>query len=94
MAQETITYSCTANFSEDSGVDQDLTKSEITECIELNYDIQNNVLQENDQCIDCDDVEIIWISVSIDCMEDRSSVEYTVTALVELEEESEEETEY
>ena len=88
MARHTITYSCTANFGEDAGVDQDLTKAEIRHCIEQDYDIENNVLQENDQEIDCDDAEIRWITVSIDCMEDRSSVEYTVTAQIELEEES------
>ena len=91
MARHTITYSCTANFGEDAGVDQDLTKAEIRHCIEQDHDIENTVLTDNDEGIDCDDAEIRWIKVSIDCMEDRSSVEYTVTAQIELEDESESE---
>ncbi len=93
MARHTITYSCTANFGEDAGVDQDLTKDEIRHCIEQDHDIENTVLMENDEGIDCDDAEIRWITVSIDCMEDRSSVEYTVSAQVELEDDSEEDRE-
>ncbi len=84
MTTTTITYSCTANFGENSGVDQDLTKEEIEDCIGLDYDIENNILMENNQNINCADAEIIWISVSIDCMEDRSDIEYTVTAKVRM----------
>ncbi len=88
--RETVSYSSTADFSEEGGFDQDcFTKAELRHCIEQNYDIENVVLMDNDEGIDCDDAEIRWIKVSIDCIEDRSSVEYTVTAQVEWDEESE-----
>lgn len=93
MTRRTISYSCTANFGEDAGVDQNLTRAEIRHCIEQDYEIENTILMDNDQGVDCDDAEVRWITVSIDCMEDRSSVEYTVTAQIELEDESESDSE-
>ena len=90
--REMITSSSTADFSEEGGFDQDCFQREcLIEEIMNHHEVENTVLMENDQGIDCDDAEIRWIKVSIDCMEDRSSVEYTVTAQVELEDESESE---
>jgi hypothetical protein len=87
MTTTTITYSCTADFGPCSGVDQDLTKSEIAQSIQMDYDVENTILLENDQGIDSDDIaEIVFIKVQIDCMADRSDIAYTVTADVELEE--------
>jgi hypothetical protein len=88
MTTTTLTYSCTANFGPCAGVDQDLTKGEIEQAIQMDYDVENTILLENDQGIDDDLIAaIVWITVEIDCMADRSDIGYTVTAKVELEDE-------
>lgn len=94
MPTTTITFSCTANFGPESGCDDNLTQNEIIDMITLDYDIENRILIANDQGFDGDQVTCIEsINVEIDCMEDRSSVEYTVTADVNYEDESEDDWE-
>lgn len=90
MPTTTITYSCTANFGPETGCDQDLKQGEIEQAIQMDYDVENTILLENDQGIDDDLIaDIVFITVQIDCMADRSEIAYTVTADVELEEEDE-----
>lgn len=82
----TLTYSCTANFGPETGCDQDLKKGEIEQAIQMDYDVENNLLLNNDQNVWAGDVaHIVWVVVEITCMEDRSSIEYTVSAKVEIE---------
>ena len=92
MTEVRLTYSCTANCSEEGGFDQDFyTEDNIKQQIMNHYDVENNIQTSNDQGIDCDDIETVQsIRVEIDCMADPASVEYTVYADVKLVKYSEE----